>query len=304
MKNIFKLGIVSSILFLNSCAIVEQDQVAVKRRFGNVNDQVKEPGLVFYNPLTTDIVKVFIRTKNLAINENLPSKEGLTIRSESSLLYSIKASDLPKILRFTGIYYERDLILPVFRSAAADVCSQYDAKDMHSSKRGEIEIEIKKRMTEILGDKGFVIESVLLKTITLPARISTSIERKLEAEQEALRMAFVTEQQKREMERQIILEEGNKEMATIKAQGQKMATVIQAEAKKEADIINAEGKAKSIELEGAAMRKFNEQINSSLTTSLIKLKQIEAFEELSNSKNTKVMMVDGKSPMINMFNKD
>jgi hypothetical protein len=32
--------------------------------------------------------------------------------------------------------------------------------------------------------------------------------------------------------------------------------------------------------------------------------QIEAFEELSNSKNTKVMMVDGKSPMINMFNKD
>jgi hypothetical protein len=47
-------------------------------------------------------------------------------------------------------------------------------------------------------------------------------------------LAFVTEQQKREVERQIILEEGNKEMARIKAEGQKNATIIQAEAKKEA----------------------------------------------------------------------
>jgi prohibitin 1 len=303
-KRIFNKISVFGLLVLASCAVVEQDQVGVKRRFGKVSPEIKEPGLVFHNPLTSSVITVYVRTKNLAINENLPSKEGLTVRSESSILYSIKPEDVPIILKQTGIYFERDLILPVYRSAAADICSQYDAKDMHSSKRNEIEIEIKKRMQEILTPKGFVIEAVLMKSISLPERISSSIERKLEAEQEALRLAFVTEQQKREVERQIILEEGNREMAKIKAEGQKNATIIQAEAKRESDIISAEGKAKAIEIEGVALKRYNEQINSTLTPTLLKLKQVEAFKKLAASENPKTIMIDQNTPVMNMFGKD
>ena len=303
-KIITKISAFSLIALATSCAIIEQDQVGVKRRFGKVIPDIKEPGLVFFNPLTSSVLKVYVRTKNLTINENLPSKEGLTVRSESSILYSIKADGVPVILKQTGIYYERDLILPVYRSAAADICSQYDAKDMHSSKRNEIEIEIKKRMQEVLTPKGFVIEAVLMKSIALPERISSSIERKLEAEQEALRLAFVTEQQKREVERQIILEEGNREMARIRAEGQKNATIIQAEAKKQADIIASEGKAKAIEIEGAALQVHNQLISSSLTPSLLKLKQVEAFKKLAHSEIPKTIMLDQNTPVMNMFGKD
>jgi regulator of protease activity HflC (stomatin/prohibitin superfamily) len=49
--------------------------------------------------------------------------------------------------------------LPVFRSAASDVCSRYYAKDMHSAKRNEIEQEIRKRLAEVCEEKGFVIEA-------------------------------------------------------------------------------------------------------------------------------------------------
>lgn len=234
----------------------------------------------------------------------MPSKEGLTIQSESSILYSITASKAPTVLKQTGTFYERDLILPVFRSAAADICSQYDAKDMHSSKRGEIEMAIRERMRETLSEKGFNIEAVLLKSISLPSRISNSIERKLEAEQEAMRMAFVTEQQKRDVERQIILEEGNRDMAKIKAEGQKIAAIIQAEGRKEAEIIDAEAEARAIELRGEAIKKYNQSVNSTLSSNLLKLKQIEAFEKLSTSSNAKVMMLDGKTPIMNMFNRD
>jgi regulator of protease activity HflC (stomatin/prohibitin superfamily) len=120
---ITKISAFSLIALATSCAIIEQDQVGVKRRFGKVIPDIKEPGLVFFNPLTSSVLKVYVRTKNLTINENLPSKEGLTVRSESSILYSIKADGVPVILKQTGIYYERDLILPVYRSAAADICS-------------------------------------------------------------------------------------------------------------------------------------------------------------------------------------
>ncbi|MFN6944769.1 MAG: prohibitin family protein [Cytophagaceae bacterium] len=295
MKDKIQVLLISLVLtgLLSSCAVVMPDQVGVKRRLGKLDQNAKEPGTVVYNPFVTKVVKVYVRTKNLSINENLPSREGLTIMSESSILYSIRASSVPQILKETGLNYELDLILPVYRSAAADICSQYDAKDMHSSKRGQIEIAIKERMSEVLESKGFIIEAVLLKNIKLPHRISESIERKLEAEQEALRMAFVAEQQRKEVERQIIIEEGNKQMAIIKAEGNKQATIIEAEAEAEA-----------LEIQGQAVRKYNELVAVSLTPNFLKLKQIEAFQSLSQSENAKLMIIDTENPVMNMFGRE
>jgi regulator of protease activity HflC (stomatin/prohibitin superfamily) len=266
------------------------DQVGVKRTFGKIENNVRQPGLVGFNPFTTKVVRVPVRTMNLAIVENLPSKEGLTIRSESSILYRIKSDAVPKILRETGMGYEEMLILPVFRSAASDICSKYDAKDMHSSKRAEIEHEIKKRLVEVCEPKGFIIEAVLLKSIALPAGLSRSIEAKLEAEQDALRMQFVLDQQRQEAQRQIITAEGAKEVARIQAEGQKNATIIASEAK-----------ARSMELEAEGIKKANELISASLTPNMLKFKQIEAFQNLSTSPNTKTIVTDGKSPMVNVL---
>lgn len=58
-----------------------QDQVGVKRTFGRISESVRQPGIVGFNPFTTRVLRVPISTMNLPIVENLPSKEGLTIRS-------------------------------------------------------------------------------------------------------------------------------------------------------------------------------------------------------------------------------
>lgn len=277
-------------LLASGCATVMPDEVGVKRTFGRINDGVRTPGLVGYNPFSTRIVRVPIRTMNLSIVENLPSKEGLTIRSESSILYSIKSSAVPQILKETGMEFEEMLILPVFRSAASDICSKYDAKDMHSAKRAEIEEEIKKRLVEVCAPKGFVIESVLLKSITLPAGLSKSIEAKLEAEQDALRMQFVLDRQRQEAQRQIIDAEGIKTIATIQAEGKKNAT-----------IIDSEARAKGNEIEAEGIKRANDLISLSLTPNVLKFKQIEAFQKLSASPNTKTIITDGKTPIVNML---
>jgi prohibitin 1 len=277
-------------ILMSSCATVMPDQVGVKRTFGRISKDVRQPGIVGFNPFTTKVVRVPIRTMNLAIIENLPSKEGLTIRSESSILYRIKANAVPQILRETGMEFEEMLILPVFRSAASDVCSKYDAKNMHSAKRAEIEDEIKKRLVEVCEPKGFIIEAVLLKSITLPAGLSKSIEAKLEAEQDALRMQFVLDRQKQEAQRQIIDAEGAKEIARIQAEGKKNATIIDAEARARGNEIEAEG-----------IKKANDLISVSLTSNVLKFKQIEAFQKLATSNNAKTIVTDGKTPMVNIL---
>jgi regulator of protease activity HflC (stomatin/prohibitin superfamily) len=289
MKSIF-FSLALSAFISTSCSIVKPNQVALKSKLGRINKNVKDPGPVYYNPFITKIIKVNISTMNLSIRENLPSKEGLTILSESSILYHIKSSEVPKIIEETGLDYENNLILPVFRSAASDVCSRYFAKDMHSAKRNEIEEEIKKRLAEVCGKKGFIIEAVLLKSITLPAGLTKSIETKLEAEQEALRMEFVLDRQKKEVERQL-----------IEAEGVKKTNVIQSEARAESMRIEAEGRAKSIEIEAKANKNANEMLNASISANILKMKEIEAFIKLSASANTKTIITDGKSGLLNVL---
>ena len=278
------------LVFLISCSVDKPNQIGVKTTLGKINSKINQPGPVLFNPFSTKVIRLNVRTMNLSIRENLPSKEGLTILSESSILYHIKSEDVPKIIQETGLSFEENLILPVFRSAASDVCSRYYAKDMHSAKRNEIEKEIQKRLSEVCEQKGFVIEAVLLKSISLPPGLTKSIETKLEAEQEALRMEFVLDRQKKEMERQI-----------IEAEGAKKTNVIQAEAKAETMKIEAEGRAKGIEIEAKANKNANDMLSSSINPNILKLKQIEAFIKLSTSPNTKTIITEGKGNLLNLI---
>jgi regulator of protease activity HflC (stomatin/prohibitin superfamily) len=157
-------------------------------------------------------------------------------------------------LEDVGENYERVLILNVFRSAAADVTAQYMAKDMHSGMRSEIETQIQNRMHESLRDRGFIVERVLMKSISLPVELSRAIERKLQAEQEAQQMDYILEREKKEAERRRIEAEGTRA----------------------AQIILAEG----------------------LVREIIELRSIEAFRELANSPNTKIIITDGKTPYL------
>jgi regulator of protease activity HflC (stomatin/prohibitin superfamily) len=90
---------------------------------------------------------------------------------------------------------------------------------MHSGMRADIETSIKSKMGEILTTQGILIESVLMKSIQLPEGLAASIERKLQAEQDAMRMEFVLQQQKLEAERMLIEAKGTRDAQKIIAEG-------------------------------------------------------------------------------------
>jgi len=48
-------------------------------------------------------------------------------------------------------------------------------------------------------------------------------------------------------------------------------------------------------------QRANEMLNASLTNNVLKFKQIEAFQQLSASPNTKTIITDGKTPIVNML---
>lgn len=220
MKRILNLALI--IVFgisLTSCVTVREGEVGVKRNLGKYSDNTYTEGLRFYNPIVSTIEKIPTRTENLELALMIPSKEGLNIMSEVSILYNIQAKKAPYILRNLGTDYEDNVILPVFRSAVADVSARFFAKDMHTGERSTIEGEIKEHMDNTLSGKGINIEAVLLKSIQLPTSLSTAIEAKLEAEQQAQRMEFVLEQTRRQAEQKRIEAEGVRDAQMIIAEG-------------------------------------------------------------------------------------
>ena len=218
---VFKVlfGSLALIFFFSSCAVIKEGEVGVKRKLGTYSDQVMDSGIQAFNPLVARVIKISTQTENLEVELNIPSKEGLTIGSEVSILYNIDGRKAPDLLRNIGADYERNIILPVFRSAVADVTSRFFAKDMHTGERATIEKAIKEQMMTLMDGKGIEVEAVLLKSIQLPRSLAKAIESKLEAEQQAQQMEFVLEQAKREAEQKRIEAAGTRDAQLIIAEG-------------------------------------------------------------------------------------
>jgi regulator of protease activity HflC (stomatin/prohibitin superfamily) len=253
MKLIQTISLGAAVIMAASCAVIRPGEVGVKRKFGKLSERVYDEGTYALNPFGTVMIKTPIRTVNMEVDLSLPSKEGLNILANISILYKIDKAKVPTLIQDVGNDYE-SIISAVFRSAAADVCAQYMAKDMHSGKRAEIEDGIVRIMDERLNQRGIDIEAVLLKSISLPPGLYNSIQSRLEAEQEVLRMKYLLEQEKLEADRK----------------------VIEAKGTKDAQLILSEG----------------------LTAEILQLRSIEAFLKLAESENSKVIITDGKSPLL------
>ncbi|MEZ4760620.1 MAG: prohibitin family protein [Flavobacteriales bacterium] len=212
------LGLLA-LLLCTACTTVRPGTVGVKQRLGKLDDRVIQPGVVGLNPFTTRVLKVPVRTVNREIQLALPSKEGLNVQCDISILYRVEPALVPQIIEQIGTDYEQAVIVSVFRSAAADICARFYAKDMHSSQRAHIEQEIANYMNGLLKDRGFVIESVLMKSIQLPAGLARAIEDKLEAEQRAQQMEFELQRERLEADRRVIEAQGIRDAQLVLTEG-------------------------------------------------------------------------------------
>lgn len=203
---------------LSSCTVVRPGEVGVKQKLGRLSSEINSNGVVLYNPFISKIIKISVQTNNLELSLSLPSKEGLSVNSQISILYKLIPEQTPLVIKNLGLEFE-PIIANVFRSASSDICSQYFAKDLHSGMRAEIETAIKEKMMEILGDQGVQIDAVLMKSIQLPEDLSNSIERKLQAEQDVMRMEFTLKQAKLEAEKKVIEAQGTSDAQKIISQG-------------------------------------------------------------------------------------
>ena len=222
-SNLFQiLGFVVILIGLLSSAFKQIDagKVGVKSLFGNVQSDVLESGLHMVNPLV-DITTFDIQTQNYTMSVvhdegekegddaiRVLSNDGLEVIIDLTVLYRVLPNEAPKILKGIGENYTDKIVRPVTRTRIRDNAVYYDAVALYSSKRAEFQQRIFKTIEADFKSRGLVLEQLLIRNINLPTSVKTTIESKINAEQEAQKMIFVLQKEKQEAERKRVEAQG------------------------------------------------------------------------------------------------
>ncbi len=206
------------LLFFNPLSVVPAGHVGVKDFLGRVSPVALQPGLRVVVPLTS-VVKISVKTQELMEVAETPSREGLIMSLEASLLYRLDPARVPDIYRTVGIGYRDIVVEPQLRSAIREVTASYDAKALYSAERERIAGEIAKLFASLTSDRGIVTEQVLLRKIGLPATVANAIQEKLRREQEAEQMKFILQKEEQEAERKRVEAQGIADFQKIVSQG-------------------------------------------------------------------------------------
>jgi regulator of protease activity HflC (stomatin/prohibitin superfamily) len=206
---------------MTACVVqIEAGQAGVQKLFGKVQKEVLNSGLHFINPLV-DVVKLDVKTQNYTMSGvqdeghktgddaiRVLTADGLEVTIDLSVLYRVVPNDAPKLLSQTGDDYEDKIVRPITRTRIRDNAVYYEAVALYSTKRDEFQQRIFKTIETDFSKRGLLLENLLVRNITLPQSVKTTIEQKINAEQDAQKMQFVLQKEKQEAERKRVEAQG------------------------------------------------------------------------------------------------
>jgi regulator of protease activity HflC (stomatin/prohibitin superfamily) len=188
--------------------------------YGNVENGILSSGLHLINPLLT-VTEFDIQTQNYTMSAihsegaqegddaiRVLSNDGLEVVIDLTVLYRISPESAPKIFKQIGENYNDKIVRPVTRTRIRDNAVYYDAVALYSTKRNEFQQRIFSSIEDDFKKRGLILEQLLIRNINLPASVKTTIESKINAEQEAQKMQFVLQKEKQEAERKRVEAQG------------------------------------------------------------------------------------------------
>ena len=215
-------GILLAVIGLFSASLVQigAGEVGVQILYGNVQNNVLYSGLHFINPLM-EVQKMDVKTQNYTMSAvrdegakegddaiRVLTSDGLEVVIDLTVLYKVLPLEAPRILRETGLDYTDKIVRPLARTKIRDNAVYYDAVSLYSSKRDEFQHRIFESITGEFQHRGLLLEQLLIRNITLPQAVKTSIEQKMSAEQDAQKMQYVLQKEQQEAQRKRVEAQG------------------------------------------------------------------------------------------------
>ena len=264
---------------------VPAGHVGVATFFGEVLERSYAEGPHFpVNPLLAwRDIDVRKKTHKLAAVE-VPTRDQLLTKVDLSIQYRIDGSKAPMMFRETGdgATVVAVHLIPKVRSLVRELGTRIArAEDFFLEQtRDLLSVQLQEGLSEYVGPKGVIIESVLVRGINLPTVLAKAIEQKKEREQ-------AVERQKAELER----------FRTEQLQQVAAAEAARAAAEEDSQRIRTLADAKAYEIKA-----INRAVASN--PSYIQLQSLEALKAMAKDPAAKIYFMDSNSanplPLLHM----
>ena len=232
------------------------------------------------------------RSQEHAEQLQVQAADGLGITLDTSIRFHIIPNEAVALHTELGEHYYDVLLGPTLRSQARRVVGRYKPEEIYSTDREAIEKQITDGVTAAIKGRHLVVEAVLIRGVQLPDQIQQAITNKLEAEQTALKMKFVLDQQKAADEQELM-------KTQAAAERQKISTLAAGDAARTA----AQAAADAKRIDAQATADADKIIQPHLSPQVLRLKEIEANRAIADSPNTKLVLGGGAQTVLDLRTK-
>ena len=281
MKNILTIIVVAlAVVLLNSIFTVDERELALKFRFGEVIQTGYEPGLHFKVPFVNNVEKYPKRI--LTINN--PQELFLTLEKKNlyvDFFIKWKINDVQQYYRATG----GDELVAAQRLLE----TVKDGVRSEFAKRTVIEVVSEERR-DIMGD---MLERAAQNAITLGIELIDVRVKKIELSDEVSESVYNRMRQERARIASELRAEGAETAEIIRAEADRDVTVIVANAYKDSEIIKGEGDARQTEIYAGAYEQDSEFYSFT--------RSIEAYKKSVGTGND-ILVLDAKGDFFKYLN--
>ena len=212
---------------------------------GKVLEMPKGVGYHFYNRWFTDMVIYKVASRPFPSQTmksersddytmDLKTNDGQNIKVDLTLIYSLRANEVPLLHQQIGVGYEDQIILPQLRSEARLALGGYSAEEIYQGKvRDEIQMGIKEKLSKALAKYPAIqIQDALMRHFIFSIEFEKAIEQKKLAAQQVEINKNKALAQEEEAKRQEAEARGAKLKAIQEAEGRAQSAKIEADAER------------------------------------------------------------------------
>lgn len=182
-----KLTLALLALNLIGCSQINNGTVGIQTTWGKVSSSALNPGLYWYNPISSTIVKLDTKVRTVNQDSQAASKDLQNVQTQITVNYHLGA--LNPIEHFIRLgddqgKLERDIVKPATSEAFKAVVALFNAEEL-ITKRELVSNEINKTLANKLKQYDLFVDSMAITNFAFSKGYSDAIEAKQVAEQHA-----------------------------------------------------------------------------------------------------------------------
>ncbi len=212
------------IILFNSFTVVNEGFIGVKYQFGKIVDSSLSAGLNFHIPFVEEIEQVDTREQIYSVTTDAYTSDTQTVNTLAlKVNYYYDGTQLSEIIRTIGINnVETKLLVPNVAKIAKDEIGKVQAEKLVQN-RSDVQNSIYVELKETLAPQGIIVTAFAIENLSFDDAFEQSIQAKVIAAQDALKMQNKTAEKEEEAKQQVIAAEAEAESQKIKADAEAYA---------------------------------------------------------------------------------